>query len=43
MKKEGVKMTSVDIKTRIGKIRFEGDKSCIFIIETEEGSELQED
>ena len=28
-------MISVDIKARIGEIRFKGDKSCIFIIETE--------
>lgn len=34
-------MISVDIKARIGEIRFKGDKSCIFIIETEEESELQ--
>ncbi len=34
-------MISVDIKARIGEVRFKGDKSCIFIIETEEESELQ--
>jgi len=34
-------MISVDIKARIGEIRFKGDKSCIFIIETEGGNELQ--
>lgn len=41
MKKEGVKIISVDIKAKIGEIRFKGDKCCIFIIETEEESELQ--
>lgn len=34
-------MISVDIKARIKEIRFKGDKSCIFIIETEEENELQ--
>ena len=34
-------MISVDIKARIKEIRFKGDKSCIFIIETEEKNELQ--
>jgi exonuclease VII large subunit len=34
-------MISVDIKARIGEIRFKGDKSCIFIIETEGENELQ--
>lgn len=34
-------MISVDIKARIKEIRFKGDKSCIFIIETEGENELQ--
>lgn len=34
-------MISVDITGRIVEIRFKGDKSCIFIIETEGENELQ--
>ena len=34
-------MISVDIKGRIGEIRYKGNRSCIFIIETEEENELQ--
>ena len=34
-------MISVDIKGRIGEIRYKGNRSCIFTIETEEESELK--
>ena len=34
-------MLSVDIKARIGEIKFKGDKSCIFIIETGRKNELK--
>ena len=33
-------MISVDIKARIKEIRFKGDNSCIFIVETEGQNEL---
>ena len=34
-------MLSVDIKARIGEIKFKGNKSCIFMIETEGKNELK--
>lgn len=33
-------MISVDIKARIKEIRFLGDNSCVFVVETEEKNEL---